>query len=1364
MGPDAIFVPVGVQAFVVTEDFPQSNYRIAPLIQPDYSSLRAEGLLSHDVIDQLQLSRHRLLARHNTRFVNVATGEVRKERVGVYLGWTLPRAYRQGITATETAAADHPVAELKAGYTYNVQGASKTSDEEEEEEAAAANSNIIKFRSIPTRYLIFRIAYSRNSSTPASEIFVLEADRIRNINEAELDNLDVENLTSPFIDPALSAAQQAEAFIGLKKTLRDYTPDPDAPRRVPLTIVESGNDLFADFQPHNVSVLSLHDDLGFGTASEIKDATLNYLIVGFHGQLEHDPLRVADSVKADDLPTYGKLLDACAMDLVDSAPVQGPSRSAWLDAKADATSARVVCHGTLRGVPFRRPGLEFDLEAESPSIQLQDLVRKQHPVAVGTNTLDALLAFLRVRYADDAQGRSRTDQMLSKMVQLIVASDNIDAQEKAEDQIATNDWVPSSSGVVWSVSKPERETDENTASLALTPAEVQALAELNEWEAVVAAMLREKQHLCRRLFFRWWNAMEVRGTALDATQQGHKAAITALLGEIKDLDDALDKALEAASRAKDKVKAERPSTLVLEAVSAPSFGVHRDPTVLFAGVPSGWPTGFADKVKVRLSTQLPATPELQPFSQQLNMPEWSDLVTKHFPEMAPFVRQIAPEALGSGSGSAISPASAYSAEEGFGPGQGWFPLFIEWEVEYHHIPFDSWLFARDADGNWRYRLAELLEPNVSECRTISGRTPITPQASSVLKSRLRQLFARAQTAGEKKEADAGPLVDQVSGIEYFSASLTGIRDHLVTLMQGAHAQPHPDDALARELGLSASDLRHLSAASDRAPYGRLAQVEGHDPVWCGSFRPVTHGQFLFTKLHIVDKFGQIVSCVEPATFDAPRTALYPCVSPHLSCEPKLGSPDSAPWPNTVYDADEQPGLCQLFQVAPRINQDARLNASFVVEAQQVGSGSGSGSEVQYRPITPFENPIWGWIIINNLDKSFQVFNAGGRFVREFCLLPDSNKVATPSPPPEVHRAAAAAAAAAPPGPGPGPGPGLGPTGTASAPGEKRLASLLRNLLSFPYALGMLTMLEEAYQATSSSTAEHADFLPAAFGRAFCLADFGCSIELACPPFENTCTQHPPEGPPMSPLSGYKFPVGLGNAGAGFDGLAGYFDTVGDPDMGDIYSDFGDARDPGSDAPGPRPNPVVRRSGPSLSLDPYHPSGIDGGGGGGGRTAAAYASSHRAALQVRGVILDPMRPLHIYTGGLFPMKEVVLPRWAVGAAMAEMHAFFSAGPLLVPHLPPPNDMRANTAGPAVAAAAAAAADKEPGVEMAVAGLESSSWWQARDAVGVDGVGWSRYPVRAVDGNLDLTTSGNQSEFVEGFFMMNKNLKEAAAGAR
>ena len=116
MSKSAVLVPIKLHAFVASEDFPESQYHIAPLIQPNYAALRTDELLRHDIIEQLDLSAARLQAKHNTRFVDVTSGQARRDRVGVYLSWTLPRVYRSGMTATPSAEPDHDVAQMRAGF------------------------------------------------------------------------------------------------------------------------------------------------------------------------------------------------------------------------------------------------------------------------------------------------------------------------------------------------------------------------------------------------------------------------------------------------------------------------------------------------------------------------------------------------------------------------------------------------------------------------------------------------------------------------------------------------------------------------------------------------------------------------------------------------------------------------------------------------------------------------------------------------------------------------------------------------------------------------------------------------------------------------------------------------------------------------------------------------------------------------------------------------------------------------------------------------------------------------------------------------------------------------------------------------
>ena len=57
-----------------------------------------------------------------------------------------------------------------------------------------------------------------------------------------------------------------------------------------------------------------------------------------------------------------------------------------------------------------------------------------------------------------------------------------------------------------------------------------------------------------------------------------------------------------------------------------------------------------------------------------------------------------------------------------------------------------------------------------------------------------------------------------------------------------------------------------------------------------------------------------------------------------------------------------------------INQPARRNVYFLVHEETTTD--------QWRPVTHWENPIWGWVVINYADQGLQFFTSKGHFFRE----------------------------------------------------------------------------------------------------------------------------------------------------------------------------------------------------------------------------------------------------------------------------------------------------------------------------------------------------------------------------------------------
>jgi hypothetical protein len=106
-----------LHAFVLNETLCDSERKakIGPLNLPDYSGLGRGSLLKADVVPPVDLHAASP-ASINTRISDVAgTGAVRTDRLGVYLHWILPKAFRAGMASTESASKDHEARRLEFG-------------------------------------------------------------------------------------------------------------------------------------------------------------------------------------------------------------------------------------------------------------------------------------------------------------------------------------------------------------------------------------------------------------------------------------------------------------------------------------------------------------------------------------------------------------------------------------------------------------------------------------------------------------------------------------------------------------------------------------------------------------------------------------------------------------------------------------------------------------------------------------------------------------------------------------------------------------------------------------------------------------------------------------------------------------------------------------------------------------------------------------------------------------------------------------------------------------------------------------------------------------------------------------------------
>ena len=139
-----------------------------------------------------------------------------------------------------------------------------------------------------------------------------------------------------------------------------------------------------------------------------------------------------------------------------------------------------------------------------------------------------------------------------------------------------------------------------------------------------------------------------------------------------------------------------------------------------------------------------------------------------------------------------------------------------------------------------------------------------------------------------------------------------------------------------EFGLPLSSrefLERIQSETHATPYANFVEFGADDlPAGGSPLKPATHGQLVFTKINIVDRFGQVVSVLDPsAKLEGPafKPQIYPCISENFACWPVLDDEAATKTANAVIQ--DAPGKCAFVQISPRLNQDARMNVCFMVE-------------------------------------------------------------------------------------------------------------------------------------------------------------------------------------------------------------------------------------------------------------------------------------------------------------------------------------------------------------------------------------------------------------------------------------------------
>ncbi|ODM17563.1 hypothetical protein SI65_07238 [Aspergillus cristatus] len=107
---DPLLVPIQLDAFVLNPAVcskPNDNgARICPITQPNYAFLRFEDFVAESDVQPHADLHNATPASPNSRMTDLGTlpGTHRQNRHGVYVHWTLPRAYRARVSSTDSVS------------------------------------------------------------------------------------------------------------------------------------------------------------------------------------------------------------------------------------------------------------------------------------------------------------------------------------------------------------------------------------------------------------------------------------------------------------------------------------------------------------------------------------------------------------------------------------------------------------------------------------------------------------------------------------------------------------------------------------------------------------------------------------------------------------------------------------------------------------------------------------------------------------------------------------------------------------------------------------------------------------------------------------------------------------------------------------------------------------------------------------------------------------------------------------------------------------------------------------------------------------------------------------------------------------
>ncbi|KAF3923151.1 hypothetical protein ABW20_dc0108265 [Dactylellina cionopaga] len=1362
---NVLLLPMKVDAFVLNEAVCSGDEalgaKIAPITQPNYTFLRlTDFYIQSDILNQTDLH-YVTPADCNSRFTDLGTGEKHANREGVYIHWTVPRPYRTGTRVTQTS-----------NIPEDPKTTTKTPADPKDTTKAPADPSktdpsTASYQNLPNRWLVVRLIQDKKTIFPAEmqsvvpqvDAWIVESDRMSTLDQLD-ESVDLQVDVSPFISAAEGAAakidDQAEVFIGWKESARTWTEaetpgKPPKKPRVALSLLNSSNQLFTDFQPHNSNVLSIVDTFTYdvkdgknSTPKKVHSAKASYYVIGWHMDPSQDPMYVpaADAAKAD--PRSARM-GPLGMVL---GPAGASIATNW---EAEKDSARILCHGAMYDVMWDAKNLPHNVPANDACKHLtEDL-----PISIGATPMDALLAYVRAHMQTDVDTVQELETSLYSLHTLLRSQDDsVESQREAKDLLVNTNFSLNEGGLEFHLSQSSNQSKDGKPVLTPPSDKIRHnLQTLNSTQKLLDASLRKLKYMKWKLFSLWWTYLsDVRGETRDTASQSKKEVQTHMTEA-----NALVTSIISLNKTVEKLKPNIPNIM---AGATGHFSQQKDPTMMILNPASSAQESAYMTPLLAIAEKLPA--DLQDAATVL-LKEFNYIQPENIANVDIGPNAVAPLYHDQDLASGNMKDTELPWRDRWEKTQPWLPLFLEWEIEYTDVPFEYWSLEERTTANapanpkLRYGIksdivlydlapqpqpqkkapakdegsdpkAQAAKPNppptLTNTRKLSGRVLILPQPNFSLKTKVDQLISQTPAKilegllnDDKSDDKLNALKTELYRLQFLSAPLSGFNDHLATRLQGSHIKPNTrppgqanrplSDALQTDAGFGISELTMIGAQSDLTPYGFQVEV----PKDQAPFHPVAHGQFKITKLNIIDKFGQAIHAAKPTPAIHKQPRIYPILSEFY--EPQIVPKPPATEENVVNGIlKDDPGKCEFAQVTPRINQMARLNSTFVT----LNVDSPKKKDIlSWNPVDDWTNPIWGWLVTNYADCGIQLFTNDGEFYREIRFGGPSGTQDSPAwlpfPPPTSSST------------------------TVNTWQQTLLEQFAQLLTNKSYLQAVVWMLDGASKISPPAPSAYAEFLNSIIGRPIALVNMAWWLELAAAPYQNqsklntltpsmtlcgdsstnttqssTSNDKTQSGASQDETENvYNFQVKLGDENRMFDGLIGYFDGVTGNQQNQnldannllqmntiktFFTNIPEANTTYDKSQDPRKK-IDNSTYPSFQARYVDPAQYS-------EDASSYDAARQLHMSVFGAMVDPFVSIHAYSS-ILPIQVLTLPPWTWQQAMKNMTGFFHMGPILVTQDVPPynaqNKLAAdyswattqNATGPDVAIPAVSQAD-------------------------------------------------------------------------